>query len=159
MNFYEFKMKDYRGQEVDFSKYKGKVLLVVNTATKCGFTPQYTGIETLFEKYHEKGFEVLDFPCNQFMGQAPGSSEDIHQTCTLKYKIMFDQFEKIDVNGKNRHPLYKFLIETCPVDTGKRISWNFNKFLIDKEGNVVTRFGSSTKPEAIDAEIAKLLTE
>ena len=157
MEFYDFKVNDYRGKEVDFSIYKGKVLLIVNTATRCGFTPQYEGLEKLYEKYHEQGFMILDFPCNQFMGQAPGSSEKIHETCTLKYKIMFDQFEKIDVNGKNRHPLYQFLIENSPVDTGKRISWNFNKFLVDKEGHVVNRFSSSTKPEEIDEKIKELL--
>jgi glutathione peroxidase len=157
MNFYDFKINDYRGREVDLSIYKGKVLLIVNTATRCGFTPQYEGLEKLYEKYHEQGFMVLDFPCNQFMGQAPGSSEQIHETCTLKYKIMFDQFEKIDVNGKNRHPIYQYLIENSPVDTGKRITRNFNKFLVDKEGNVINRFSSTTKPEDIDVKIKELL--
>ena len=159
MSFYDFKVNDYRGQEVDFHKYEGKVLLIINSATKCGFTPQYEAIESLYEKYHEQGFEVLDFPCNQFLNQAPGSSEDIHATCSLKYKIMFDQFEKINVNGKNRHEVFKYLIETCPVDTGKRIPWNFNKFLVDKNGNVINRFGPTVTPDKIAPSIEELLSK
>ena len=157
MELYEFKVNDYTGKEVSLEKYKGKVLLIVNTATKCGFTPQYDELEALYKKYKDQGFEILDFPCNQFFKQAPGTSEEIHDACVLRFAIAFDQFEKIDVNGKNEHPLYKYLKENSPVDTGKRIPWNFTKFLVNREGKVVNRFPPTTKPEDIEEDIKALL--
>ena len=152
-NLYEFKVIDNKGNEVSLEQYKGKVLLIVNTATGCGFTPQYEGLEAMYEKYHEKGFEILDFPCNQFFGQAPGSDEEIHQFCTLKYNTKFPRFHKIDVNGKNEDPLYTFL----KSQQKGRIKWNFTKFLVDQEGNVINRFGPTVKPEEIVPEVEKLL--
>lgn len=154
---YDYTMKDYEGKDASLSKFKGKVLLIVNTATKCGFTPQYTELMELYDKYQGQGFEILDFPCNQFFKQAPGSAADIHQTCLMKWQIKFPQFDKIDVNGKNEHPLYKYLKDNCPVDTGKKIKWNFTKFLVDREGNIVNRFGPSVKPNTFEEEIKKLL--
>jgi len=152
-SIYDYTVKDMEGKDISLSEYKGKVLLIVNTATGCGFTPQYKGLEELYRKYKEQGFEILDFPCNQFFGQAPGSDEEIHSFCTLKYDVSFKQFHKIDVNGKNEDPLYTFLKE----QKKGRIKWNFAKFLVDREGNVVERFGSMEKPEAIDPKIAELL--
>ena len=157
MNLYEFKVNDYKGREVDLSIYKGKVLLIVNTATKCGFTPQYDGLEALYAKYKDQGFEILDFPCNQFFHQAPGTSEEIHDACVLRFMIAFPQFEKIDVNGKNEHPLYRYLKDNCPVKQGKNIKWNFTKFLVDREGSIVNRFEPTQTPESFENEIAKLL--
>ena len=157
MELYDFKVNDYTGKEVSLEKYKGKALLIVNTATKCGFTPQYDALEALYKKYKDQGFEILDFPCNQFFKQAPGTSEEIHDACVLRFAIAFDQFEKIDVNGKNEHPLYKYLKENSPVDAGKRIPWNFTKFLVNKEGKVVNRFPPATKPEDIEEDIKALL--
>lgn len=154
---YDYTMKDYEGKDVSISKYKGKVLLIVNTATKCGFTPQYTELMELYDKYQGQGFEILDFPCNQFFKQAPGSAADIHQACIMKWQIRFPQFDKIDVNGKSEHPLYKYLKDNCPVDTGKKIKWNFTKFLVDREGNIVNRFGPSAKPSSFEEEIKKAL--
>ena len=152
-SIYDYTVKDMEGNDISLSDYKGKVLLIVNTATGCGFTPQYKGLEELYGKYKEQGFEILDFPCNQFFGQAPGTDEEIHSFCTLKYNVSFKQFHKIDVNGKNEDPLYTFLKE----QKKGRIKWNFAKFLVDREGNVVNRFGSMTKPEDIDPAIAELL--
>ena len=157
MSIYDFKAKDYKGNEVSLSEYKGKVLLIVNTATKCGFTPQYTELEELYSKYKDKGFVILDFPCNQFFRQAPGSDEEIHTSCVLRFNIAFPQFAKIDVNGKNQHPLYAFLKESCPVRKGKNIKWNFTKFLVDKEGNVIDRFEPTEKPSDFESKIAALL--
>ena len=153
MELYDIKVIDMEGKEVSLSEYKGKVLLIVNTATGCGFTPQYEGLEKLYKEYKDKGFEILDFPCNQFFGQAPGTDEEIHSFCTLKYDVTFRQFHKIDVNGKNESPLYTFL----KAQKKGRIKWNFAKFLIDKEGNVVERYGSMTKPAAIEKDIVALL--
>ncbi|MBQ3899278.1 MAG: glutathione peroxidase [Lachnospiraceae bacterium] len=155
MNLYDFTVKDNKGNDVSLSEYKGKVLLVVNTATKCGLTPQYEGLENLYETYHEQGFEILDFPCNQFAFQAPGSAEAIDSFCSLRYNTKFPRFEKIKVNGKDTAPVYKYLKEQIPG----RIQWNFAKFLIDKEGNVVARFAPSEKPEtlvkSIESELSK----
>lgn len=153
---YEYSVKKRNGEDFSLSEYKGKVMLIVNTATGCGFTPQYEGLENLYKKYHDKGLEILDFPCNQFAGQAPGSDEEIHKFCQLKYKTSFDQFKKIDVNGKNEDPLYTYL-KNEKHGLMKKIKWNFEKFLVDKEGNVVDRFGSTTKPEEIDSKIEELL--
>ena len=157
MSIYDFKANNYLGDEVSLEQYKGKVLLIVNTATKCGFTPQYTELEELYAKYKEQGFEILDFPCNQFFRQAPGTSEEIHTVCVLRFNIAFPQFEKIEVNGDKEHPLYTFLKENCPVNKGKRIKWNFTKFLVDREGNVVNRFEPTVKPSQFEEEIKKLL--
>ena len=154
---YDFKANDYKGNEVSLSEYKGKVLLIVNTATKCGFTPQYTELEELYGKYKEQGFVILDFPCNQFFHQAPGTGEEIHNACVLRFNIAFPQFEKIDVNGKEEHPLYRYLKDNCPVKKGKNIKWNFTKFLVDREGNVVDRFEPTEKPKEFEEKIQKLL--
>ncbi|MCR5348523.1 MAG: glutathione peroxidase [Bacilli bacterium] len=152
-SIYDYKVLDMQGNEVSLSDYKGKVLLIVNTATGCGFTPQYEGLEGLYEKYKEQGLEILDFPCNQFFGQAPGTDEEIHSFCTLKYNVAFKQFHKIDVNGKSEDPLYTFL----KAQKKGRIKWNFTKFLVDREGNVVARFSPMDKPEKIEPHIVELL--
>ena len=157
MNLFDITVKDNHGEDVSLSQYKGKVLLIVNTATGCGFTPQYEGLEALYKKYQQQGFEILDFPCNQFAGQAPGSDEEIHQFCTLRYNTSFPRFKKIDVNGKEESPLYTYLKSQQKGALGSRIKWNFTKFLVDREGNVVARFAPTVKPEAIDEKIAELL--
>ena len=157
MSVYDFKVLNNKGEEVSLEQYKGKVLLIVNTATGCGFTPQYKGLEDLYLKHHEEGFEVLDFPCNQFAGQAPGSDEAIHEFCTLKYNTTFPRFKKINVNGKEEAPLYTYLKSQKKGALGSRIKWNFTKFLVDKEGNVVERYAPTTKPEDIEKDIEKLL--
>lgn len=157
MSIYDFKVLDYQGNEVSLSDYKGKVLLIVNTATGCGFTPQYEGLEKLYQDLSSQGLEILDFPCNQFAGQAPGSDEDIHQFCTLKYNTTFKQFKKIKVNGKEEHPLYTFLKEQQPGTMGKRIKWNFTKFLVNRDGDVVKRYAPTVKPADILEDIKELL--
>lgn len=157
MNLYDITIKDNHNEDVSLAQYKGKVLLIVNTATGCGFTPQYEGLEALYKKYQEQGFEILDFPCNQFAGQAPGTDEEIHQFCTLKYNTSFPRFKKINVNGKEESPLYTYLKAQQKGALGSRIKWNFTKFLVDREGNVVARFAPTVKPEAIDEKIAELL--
>lgn len=158
----EFKMKDIDGKDVKLKKYKGSVLLVVNTASKCGYTPQYEGLEAIYNKYKGQGFAVLGFPANNFGGQEPGTAEEIKEFCTTKYKVTFPMFAKISVKGDDQDPLYKFLTskETNPNFAGD-ITWNFNKFLIDKKGNVVARFSSKDKPdgEAITQAIEKYLKE
>ncbi len=157
MSIYDFTVKDYKGNEVSLEQYKGKVLLVVNTATKCGFTPQYDGLEALYKKYKDQGFVILDFPCNQFFKQAPGTSEEIHDACVLRFAIGFPQFEKIDVNGKNEAPLYRFLKDNSPKLKGKNIKWNFTKFLVDRDGNVIDRFEPMEKPESFEKRIKETL--
>lgn len=156
---YDFTVKDTKGEDVSLEKYKGKVLLIVNTATKCGFTPQYDGLEDLYKKYKNQGFEILDFPCNQFANQAPEDISEINGFCELNYGTTFDRFDKIDVNGDKADPLYKYLKEEKPGKTGKAIKWNFTKFLVDKRGQVVARYGSAKKPENIAKDIEKLLAE
>lgn len=155
MSVYDFTVKDKKGNDVSLSEYKGKVLLIVNTATKCGLTPQYDALEALYEKYQDQGFEILDFPCNQFLAQAPGSVEEIDSFCTLRFNTKFPRFGKIKVNGKEADPLYVYLKEQKPG----RIEWNFAKFLIDREGNVVERVSSKTKPETMTESIEKLLAQ
>ena len=146
------------GEPKDLSDYQGKVLLIVNTASKCGFTPQYTGLETLHQTYGERGFSVLAFPCNQFGGQEPGSEEEIQSFCDLNYQTSFPLFSKIEVNGAASHPLYAHLKEQAPGVLGsKRIKWNFTKFLVNQHGEVVKRYAPSTKPEAIASDIEALL--
>ncbi len=179
MSIYNFKIRQRDGKEASLENYKGKVLLIVNTATGCGFTPQYEGLETLYEKYNEKGLEILDFPCDQFGHQAPGSNDEIHEFCTAKYNTKFDQLAKIDVNGDNEEALYKYLKEQQPTEdikglknkmamkaiskissTAKKpndIKWNFTKFLVDKEGNVVKRYDPTFKPIDMEKDILELL--
>lgn len=176
---YDFEIKTRKGEDKPMSDFKGKVLLIVNTATGCGFTPQYEGLEKLYEKYHEEGLEVLDFPCNQFGHQAPGDGKEIHEFCTGKYRTQFDQFKKIDVNGNNADPLFIYIKEqikdedvsgirnkatmkmiakmssTCKEDGD--IKWNFTKFLVDRDGKVVKRFAPTTNPEDIEENIKELL--
>ncbi len=179
MTIYDFKVQKRKEGELDLADLKGKVLLIVNTATGCGFTPQYEGLEKLYEAYHEKGLEVLDFPCNQFGSQAPGSNEEIHEFCTLKYKTQFDQLAKIEVNGENEAPLYTFLKAAIPEEQVKGvknkmtmkmiagiskttkapgdIKWNFTKFLVNREGEVVGRYSPTAKPEQIEQDLVALL--
>ena len=157
MTFYDYTVKGRAGEDVSLSTYKGKVLLVVNTATGCGFTPQYEGLQKLYDKHKDKGFEILDFPCNQFANQAPGTIEEIQSFCTLNYGTTFPRFAKIDVNGKNASELYKFLKKEKGGALGSSIKWNFTKFLIDREGNVVKRFAPTDTPESIESDIAALL--
>ena len=179
MSIYKCNVKNRNGEEISIEKYKEKVLLIVNTATGCGFTPQYEGLEKLYKKYHDEGLEILDFPCNQFGKQAPGSDDEIHEFCQFKYNTSFDQFSKIDVNGENESPLYTFIkneikediidgmknkmsmkaIEkissTCKQDGD--IKWNFTKFLVDREGNVVERYSPTFEPEGMEEKIKGLL--
>ena len=157
MSIYDFKMKDAEGQEVSLSNYQGKVLLVVNTATGCGFTPQYEGLQDLYEKYQAKGLEILDFPCNQFGGQAPGTEEEIVDFCQSRYGVTFKQFAKIEVNGDNEAPLYTFLKSQKGGVMGSKIKWNFTKFLVDRHGNVVERFSPMDTPEKMESSIVNLL--
>lgn len=157
MNIYDFKVKGRGDTVVPMGDFRGKVLLIVNTATGCGFTPQYKGLQELYDKYADKGFEVLDFPCNQFAGQAPGTEEEIQTFCTLNYGTTFPRFAKIEVNGANADPLYKFLKKEQSTVLGSKIKWNFTKFLVDREGKVVARFGSADTPEKIGKDIVALL--
>ncbi len=157
MNIYDFTVKKRNGEDFSLSNLKGKVMLIVNTATRCGFTPQYEGLEELYEKYNSEGLEILDFPCNQFMHQAPGSDQDIHEFCTLNYNTQFDQFAKIKVNGKDEEPLYKYLKQQKHGVMGTNIKWNFTKFLVDREGNVVNRYAPTTEPKTIEKDIKNLL--
>jgi glutathione peroxidase len=147
------------GAEVALAEYAGKVLLVVNTATQCGFTPQYAGLQELYARYRDEGFEILDFPCNQFGHQAPGSADEIASFCETRYGITFRQFAKIDVNGPHEAPLYTWLKAQKSGVGGSRIKWNFTKFLIGRDGEVVARFGSQTKPEQIAAAVAAELAK
>ncbi len=157
MTLYDITVKDNKGNDVSLSEYKGKVLIIVNTATGCGFTPQYEGLQNLYDKYKDKGLEILDFPCNQFAGQAPGSDADINSFCTLKYNTTFPRFKKIDVNGNTESALYTYLKSKKGGLFGKNIKWNFTKFLVDREGNVVARFSPTDTPEKFEAKVASLL--
>jgi glutathione peroxidase len=176
MSIYDFKVERVDGSEISLKEYKGKVLLIVNTATGCGYTPQYEGLENLYEKYKDEDFEILDFPCNQFLNQAPGTNEEIANFCRVKFATDFETFAKIEVNGENAHPLYKYLKKEAPeeIDNGlmkelyeklkgiytvieDEIHWNFTKFLIDREGNIVVRFAPSVTPEEVEPHIKKLL--
>ncbi len=157
MSVYDFIMRDAQGNDVNLADYKGKVLLIVNTATGCGFTPQYEGLEELYEKYNEQGFEILDFPCNQFAGQAPGTDEEIVSECKLRFNVSFKQFSKIEVNGDNAAPLYKYLKEEQKGAMGSRIKWNFTKFLVTRDGEVIARYAPMVTPEKMEEDIAKLL--
>lgn len=177
MSIYDFQVKKVDGSEVSLKEYEGKVLLIVNTATGCGFTPQYDGLEELYKKYREQGLEILDFPSNQFLNQAPGTSEEIQNFCKINFGTEFETFAKIDVNGENAHPLYTYLKQQAPVDIdngglaglllklkGKfstkspdEIQWNFTKFLVDRTGNVVGRFAPPVTPKELEAHIEKAL--
>lgn len=157
MNLYDYSVKDAHGNRVSMNDYKGKVLLIVNTATGCGFTPQYEGLENLYKQYSDKGFEILDFPCNQFGNQAPGTEEEIHSFCQLKYNVSFKMFGKIDVNGNNEEALYTYLKKEKGGLLTSDIKWNFTKFLIDRQGNVVKRYAPMDQPEKIEKDIIKLL--
>ena len=157
MSIYDYKVKDMFNEDVDMAEYKGKTLLIVNTATGCGFTPQYEGLESLYKKYKDQGFEILDFPCNQFGHQAPGSDSEIREFCTAKYDVSFRQFKKIDVNGENEEPLFTYLKSKKGGTLSKKIKRNFTKFLVDKEGNVVARFATTKKPEDIESKIKSVL--
>lgn len=157
--FYQFKAKSLEGKEISMKEYKGKVVLVVNTASKCGFTFHYEGLEALYKKFKDKGLVILGFPCNQFGGQEPGDATEISNFCSLKYGVSFPMFSKIEVNGNNAHPLYKFLKTQLPGTLGNEIKWNFTKFLLDRNGKPIQRYGSATKPESITEDIEKLLAE
>ncbi len=180
MNAYDFTVKAQDGSEVSLSQFKGKVLMIVNTATGCGFTPQYEPLQAMYDELHDKGLEILDFPCNQFANQAPGNDEEIHTFCTGRYGISFPQYSKIDVNGENAIPLYKWLTENTKFEGfGKgpgalllsgvvkamdknykkngNIKWNFTKFIIDREGKVVARFEPTTSMEDVDKCVASLI--
>lgn len=153
---YDYTVKDVSGNPVSLEDYKGKVLLIVNTATGCGFTPQYEDLENLYQKYRGEGLEILDFPCNQFGNQAPGSNEEIQQFCQLRYHTTFKTFGKIKVNGEEAASLYQFL-KSQQKGLGKAIKWNFTKFVVDRNGNVVKRFASATPPEKIVDTLIPLL--
>ncbi|MBP5249533.1 MAG: glutathione peroxidase [Lachnospiraceae bacterium] len=179
MSVYDYKVKTRTGEEFDLSSLKGKVFMIVNTATGCGFTPQYEGIEKLYEKYNDKGFEVLDFPCNQFGHQAPGTDEEIHEFCTGKYNTKYEQMAKAEVNGENELPLFTFIKKEKPDEeplglkdkmimksieklssTCKNagdIKWNFTELLVDREGNVVKRYSPTVNPEDIDKDLEAIL--
>ena len=157
MSVYDYTMKSAAGEDVSLEQYKGKVLLIVNTATGCGFTPQYEGLEKLYGEYKDKGLEILDFPCNQFGNQAPGTDAEIVSFCKLKYDVSFPQFSKIEVNGANEAPLYTYLKKEKGGMLGSKIKWNFTKFLVDRDGKVVERFAPTVTPEQIEGKIKELL--
>ena len=157
MKIYDFQVRNAKGVEVPMTDFQGKVLLIVNTATGCGFTPQYEGLQNLYDKYKDKGLEILDFPCNQFGHQAPGTEDEIQEFCTLKYHTTFPLFAKIDVNGKDAEPLFTYLKASKGGFLGDDIKWNFTKFLVSRDGTVVDRYAPMTKPEQIEGDILKLL--
>lgn len=159
MKFYDFKAVNMNGKEVSMEEYKGKVVLIVNTASKCGLTPQFKTLEEVYQEYKDKDFEILGFPCNQFAKQDPGSNEEIQKVCQLNYGVSFNMFNKIDVNGKNAHPLYKYLKSEAKGLISKEIKWNFTKFLIDTNGNVIKRYAPTVSPLKIKDDIEKLLAE
>ncbi len=156
-SLYDFSVLDQDNQMISLDTYRGKVLLIVNTATGCGLTPQYQGLQELYDRYHDQGFEILDFPCNQFMGQAPGSAEEINAFCSLHYQTTFPRFAKVKVNGKEADPLYIWLKNQKSGPLGKRIEWNFAKFLIGRDGQVLERFSSKTDPKTLQESIENLL--
>ncbi len=156
-DFYQLSATDIRGQLFDFDTLRGKVVLIVNTASKCGFTPQFEGLEKLYQAYKDQGLVVLGFPCNQFGGQEPGTESEIAQFCTTNYGVDFPMFAKIDVNGADQHPLYTFLKNAKGGIFGDAIKWNFAKFLIDREGNVVERYAPTTGPASVTGDIERLL--
>jgi len=179
MNIYDFTVKDQKGNDVKLADYKGKVLLIVNTATGCGFTPQYNDLQDLYAEHQKDGLEILDFPCNQFANQAPGSNEEIHEFCSLRYKITFPQFAKIDVNGENAIPLYKYLTENTKFEgfngvaglamamvakkqdkdykKNGKVKWNFTKFLINRDGEIVARFEPTLSMKEVKKQVEAIL--
>ncbi len=157
MSIYDFNVKDIKKEDISIADYKGKVLLVVNTATKCGYTPQYQGLQKLYADYQNQGFEILDFPCNQFAHQAPENDDEIHTFCTGRFGITFKQFAKINVNGSDEAPLYTYLKEQKPGAIGKSIKWNFTKFLVARDGTVIKRFNPSDEPAKLESDIKALL--
>lgn len=157
MYFYDFTVKDANGNDISLGDYKGKLLLIVNTATGCGFTPQYEGLQMLYDKYQSKGFEILDFPCNQFANQAPGSESEIQNFCTLKYNTSFKLFAKVKVNGKDAEPLFDYLKKEKGGVLGNKIKWNFTKFLVNPSGEVIKRYSPTDTPESIEKDIKLLL--
>jgi len=159
MDVYDFSARAIDGAERALSQYRGEALLIVNVASKCGFTPQYSGLQALHRQYHDQGFEVLGFPCDQFGHQEPGSDTEIKSFCDINYGVEFPLFSKIDVNGDNTHPLYKFLKSEKGGLIGDSIKWNFTKFLVDKLGNVVERYAPTTPPERIGPDVEKLLAK
>lgn len=157
-NFYDFKAVSLQGKEISMESYKGKVILVVNTASKCGLTPQFEGLEKLYKQYKDKGLVILGFPCNQFANQEPGSEKDIAEGCLINYGVTFPMFSKVDVNGNNAHPIYKYLKSQLKGGLfGSNIKWNFAKFLIDKNGKPYKRYAPTTAPEKLSNDIEKLL--
>ncbi len=158
MSVYDFSVETIKGEKTNLDSYKGDVLLIVNTASKCGFTPQYKGLQSIYESHKEQGLSVLGFPCNQFGAQEPGSSDEIMEFCELNYGVNFPMFAKVDVNGDEAHPLFKYLAAEAPGILGsKAIKWNFTKFLVDRNGQVVKRFAPTDKPETIEKHIQELL--
>lgn len=155
--FYSLEALSLSGRQIKMSEFKGKVILIVNTASKCGFTPQYEGLEALYQKYKERGFVILGFPCNQFGNQEPGSNDEIASGCLVNYGVTFPMFSKVDVNGPNTHQVFDFVKSLLPGITGESIKWNFTKFLLDGEAHPVRRFAPFTKPEKIAVYIEKLL--
>ena len=158
-SIYQFEAELLDGKNKSFADYEGKVLLIVNTASKCGFTPQFSGLEKLYEKYKDQGFEVLGFPCNQFGGQDPGSNEQIGAYCQKNYGVNFPMFAKVDVKGPEAHILFRYLTYNSKGILGNGIKWNFTKFLIGRDGKVLNRFAPTTKPEDLESEIAAALSQ
>lgn len=156
-NYYQFTARSLQGKDISMDTYKGKVVLVVNTASKCGLTPQYEGLENLYEKYKNQGLVILGFPCNQFGNQEPGSEKEISEGCLINYGVSFPMFSKIEVNGENTHPIYKYLKNRLPGVFGRNIKWNFAKFLIDSDGKPVKRYSPTTIPEKLVKDIEKYL--
>lgn len=156
-NFHDFKAISLQGKEINMSEFSNKVVLVVNTASKCGLTPQYEGLENLYKEFSAKGFEILGFPCNQFGAQEPGNADEISEFCQINYGVSFKMFEKIDVNGENTHPIFKFLKTQKGGILGDDIKWNFSKFLIGKDGNVLKRYAPITEPKDIKTDIENAL--
>lgn len=154
---YSFKANTLKGETVSLDQFKGKTLIIVNTASKCGLTPQYEGLEKLYQNYKDKDFLVLGFPCNQFGHQEPGSADEIESFCEVNYGVSFPMFEKVDVNGKDAHPLFKYLKRELGGFLGSKIKWNFTKFVIDQNGNPIKRYAPTTKPESIEGDIRKLV--
>ena len=155
---YDFSVTSINGKEQPMTDFRGKLLLIVNTASKCGFTPQYEGLQKLYERYCDRGLEILGFPCNQFMGQEPGTMEEIQRFCTSQYSVTFPMFDKIEVKGPDAHPLYQFLTRSAPGILGsKAVKWNFTKFLVDANGKVIRRFAPATSPEKIATAVEAAL--